>query len=201
MYSILEKHGNKVAFLAEADQDLVKIIDACGPGSTVEVLADTADGIHTFIKNPSGKWVIYRGESQFEMPVNDAGVFTFPATAESPASLDGATIDTYQQGVQIYPSGYVTGTLHNARMISNTTKDDPSKQVGHFIILGLSITDPDNTYDLYDGDEQIQTGLKPLPANDYLLVRYEKLNHPEKLQVKYTNGESFVFDLTGLVLE
>ena len=201
MYSILEKHGSQVAFLAEADEDIITIIDACGPGSTIEVLADSSEAIHTFIKSPSGRWVIYKGESAFEMPVNDAGVSVFPPKMEAPASLTGDSIDTYQQGIQIYPTGYVTGTLHNAKMISNTTKDHPEKQVGHFIIFALDINDPANTYDLYDGDEQIQTGLKPLTANDYLLVRYESLQHPEKVQVKYKNGESFVFNLTGLELE
>ena len=200
MYSIIEKKDGRIQFLAESDNDLTTIIDTCGPGSIVEVLDEDASKIHSFIKSPSDKWVIYKGESNFVMPKNDAKVYAFKPGTVAPCSVDGADVGTYQSNLTIYPSGYVTGTSYYAKMMSSTTKDYPEKQMGHWIILGLDTPEGATKYDVYDGEELKLQDLTPLPKDDYLLINIHKLSHPEKVRVVYDSLQEFTFNLTGIKL-
>ena len=69
MYSVIEKDKNIITFIADADTDVKEIKDTCGPGSKVIVLEKATEGkskVHTFIKTPSAKWVLYEGESEYD---------------------------------------------------------------------------------------------------------------------------------------
>lgn len=200
MYSIIDKKDGRIQFLAESDDDLTTVIDSCEPGSTIEVLGKTAAEVHTFIKSPSNKWVIYKGESEFVMPKNDAKVYAFKPGREAPCSLDGTDVGAYQSNLTIYPTGYVTGTSYYAKMISSTTKDHPEKQMGHWVILGLDTPEGATKYDVYDGEEKKLENLTPLPKDDYLLINIHKLTHPEKVKVVYDTEQEFTFNLTGIKL-
>ncbi len=203
MYSILKQEGRTgqiVHYLADVDQDLITIVDECLPGSTVEVLGEGSDSVHKYIKSPSNKWVLYEGTTEFVMPKNDAKVYTFAPEMSAPCSLDGTPISDYQSGIKVYDTGYVTGTSYNAKMISSTTQHDPSKQIGHFVIVGLDTPDGATSYDIYDGETNKAPGCTPAPTNDYIMVRIEALQNPEKVKVTYNNGKEFTFDFTGVTL-
>lgn len=199
MYSILEKTNGIVKFLAESDEDLIRIIDTCDPGSTVEVLADKAKDIHTFIKSPSGQWVIYEGSASegFSIAKNDAKVSVPSAKDPFQGSLT-KTIGDYQKDVKIYKSGLVTGTLFNA-----TVEPDigyPANQLtGHYVTAKLEAPKNAKNYTLWTMGTQ--RGDTHSPEDNTLTVRMENMTEDKKITVKYDTGESFEFILDDLILE
>ena len=77
MYTIIERvNKDIVTFIADADNDVkdIKALkDVCGPGSKVIVLEKAVGGeskVHSFIKTPSGKWILYEGDTEFDPESN-----------------------------------------------------------------------------------------------------------------------------------
>ena len=203
MYSILNKegrYGQIVHFLAETDNDLVLVTDACSPGSTIEVLSSGkeeeagTDNIHTFIKTPSNRWALYKGKSEFEVPVNDAEV----KAPEKTDKFGDQTAEDFQQGVTIYQTGLVTGTLKKAsceELYGSTQKD------GHFFCATLNPPKEATKYGIYFSNEEEQD--PQLKVDNWLMVRYENIpeKEPKTVKVVYDSGESFTFDLGYMDLQ
>lgn len=196
MYSILEKNNGIIKFLAESDDDLVTIIDACKPGSTVEVLAKTAGEIHTFIKNPSGQWVIYKGESNFTMSKNDAKVSEPNPKDFFQGSLT-KKIEDYQKGVKIHKTGLVTGTLLNATVEDDIGYDEGERK-GHYFTAALETPKGAESYDIYTMGINRKT---QQPCDKQLTVRMENMTEAKKIKIVYNTGEEFEFILDQLILE
>ena len=194
-YSILSKEGrqgNIVHFLADNDKDIVLIIDECDPGSTIQVLEK--DKIHTYMKTPSGKWTLYEGESEFEVPFNDAEV---EVPAED-AKFSDKTAGELQENMKFYPTGLVTGTLKNAEYPEIYGKTGDEK--GHFFCATLKTPEKATTYDmLIDGEEKKKTN----PADNWLMICMENISGAKNktIQIKYDTGQSFTFDLGYVDLE
>ena len=207
MYSIIKKERGIVNFLAEEDKDILRIRDVCKPGSTVEVLDSQSEEMdegteaktHTFIKSPSGKWSIYKGEASkgFEIPKNDAKVSVpsskLPAPSKNPSSKK---IEDYQRDIQIYPGGLVTGTLLNAS--SDLYGRDQAN--GHYLIIHLDAPKEAQHFSISFGDQSKST---ENPIDDTLMIRLENVKNDkaDTVTVKYDTEESFTFLVDELVLE
>lgn len=199
MYSILEKTDGIVKFLAESDNDLITIVDACKPGSTVEVLGETAKDKHTFIKSPSGQWVIYEGESKFVMPKNDAKVSE--PNPEQPFQGTSKKIKDYQRGIKIYKTGLVTGTLFNESVPKDIGYSE-DQLTGHYFTANLETPEKATSYGIWTEGEERKSNL---PCDGFLTVRMENMTAQtptgKKIKIKYDTGEEFEFSLENLVLK
>ena len=196
MYSILEKDDGIIKFLADSDKDLIKIIDVCKPGSTVEVLSDE---IHTFIKSPSGQWVIYEGQASegFSIPKNDAKV-SVPAAKESFQGSLTKTIGDYQKDIKIYKTGLVTGTLLNAE-VEKDIGYPPDQLIGHYVTVKLEAPKNAKNYTIWTMDQQ--RGEEHSCDDNMFTVRMENMTEDKKITIKYDTKESFEFILDDLILE
>ena len=203
MYSILAKNDGIVKFLAESDDDLVTIIDSCKPGSTVEVLEEKIEEdheakTHTFIKSPSGQWVIYEGKSDYKAPKNDAKV-SEPNPEDSFMGTD-KKIKDYQKGISIYQTGLVTGTLLNESVPKGIGYDD-NQLTGHYFTANLETPKGAKQYTIVtEGVDR-----KTVPCDGSLTVRMENMTAETKtgknIKIKYDTGEEFEFNLGYLALE
>ena len=131
-YSVFKKHGKAgtvIDFLADTAADFPFIIDACDPGSTINVLKDpSGEGPNTYMKAPSGKWIHIDGK-QDVLPKNDVKVI------DVPDQIDGCNIPVadMQTNISVHPQGLVTGTSHAVKGNALFSKDGD----GHFVSIGL----------------------------------------------------------------
>ena len=109
--------------------------------------------------------------------------------------------EDYQRGIEIYPSGLVTGTLFQQTVpYGETYKGEQCK--GHYFTANLDTPENAETYSIYtEGIERKNN----IPCDGYLTVRYENMSAPtptgKRIKIVYDTNEEFEFALDGLKLE
>ena len=204
-YSVLSKdgrYGNIIHFLADDDRDMIFITDSCDPGSTVMVLRgknEGRDGVHAYMKAPSGKWVLYDGESDYKVPHNTAEVYV-PA---DDIQFSNVTAGDLQKDMKFYPTGLVTGTLKKAKYPAAYDSDPKKgdKEEGHFFCAKLKTPPKATKYNMTLNEE---TTVKTDPADDWIMVCMEHIDKKDSsktVKIEYDSGESFTFNLDYINLE
>ncbi len=200
-YSVLSKEGQQggiIHFLADTDKDIIFIIDDCNAGSTISVLKEKP---HTYMKAPSGKWILVNGDSDYQVPFNNAEV----EVPKADAKFSDKTAADLQENMVFYKTGLVTGTLKKSTYPAIYTEEDKKNEqdgdTGHFFCANLKTPPKATEYNMVLNEE---TTVKVKPVDDWVMVCMEHIQVKDKtktVRITYDSGESFTFNLDHVDLE
>lgn len=191
MYSILgkEKYNNNIVhFIADADEDLIRIEDYCAAGSTVKV--PEKGNIHSFVKTPAGKWIVEEGTSDFEFPVNDLDII-LPAPEEM---IAGEKVSKFGENIEVSASGLVTGTLYDTTFDAFSSL--PAEKKGHYFVFKLPVQDDVETMSFYKNGEESKKDIAFDPE-----VAFRITSNDVNFKVVLDNGQSYTFYFMDVVLK